>query len=159
MSSPGGEGTFYAGAITAAQANLKTNGRAGAQHVIILLSDGDATASGSQISSSLSTNECGEAVTAATNATKAGDIIMTIAYGSSTVKGGKNGSCSSDNGTYSGCSALTAMASQPKWFFSDTQGVSGGCPSSATSVTDLVDAFGQAATSLGTPRLLPDNTQ
>jgi Flp pilus assembly protein TadG len=46
VGNPGGEGTFYAGAITAAQAFLTANHRANVQDVMILLSDGDAESCG-----------------------------------------------------------------------------------------------------------------
>ena len=46
---PGGEGTFYAGVITAAQQYLETNHTNGIQDVMILLSDGDATATSTQM--------------------------------------------------------------------------------------------------------------
>jgi archaellum component FlaF (FlaF/FlaG flagellin family) len=46
VGNPGGEGTFYAGAITAAQAFLTANHRADVQDIMILLSDGDAESCG-----------------------------------------------------------------------------------------------------------------
>jgi len=46
MPAPGGEGTFYAGAIIAAQQYLTANHTPHIQDVMILLSDGDATACG-----------------------------------------------------------------------------------------------------------------
>jgi Flp pilus assembly protein TadG len=42
LQAPGGEGTFYAQAISAAQSALQTEGSSTAQNVIILLSDGEA---------------------------------------------------------------------------------------------------------------------
>ena len=126
--------------------------------MIILLSDGDANAkSGTQISSTLAKNQCAQAVTAAQNATKAGDIIIPIAYGSST---STSSSCSTDGGNYSACSALAAMASLPKYFLAVNQGNGTSCnETGAPVVTDVVNAMGQAIDSLGAPRLLPDNTQ
>lgn len=46
IQTPGGEGTFYAGAITAAQNYLTANHTAGVQDIMIVLSDGDAESCG-----------------------------------------------------------------------------------------------------------------
>ncbi|HEY3796798.1 MAG TPA: pilus assembly protein TadG-related protein [Caulobacteraceae bacterium] len=158
MSAPGGEGTYYAGAVNAAQTNLANNGRSGVQKIIILLSDGDANAnSGSQISSGLSNNQCTQAVTAASNATSAGTEVYTIAYGADT---STSGSCSTDHGSYSACSALKAMASSPKYFFSDTQSGSSSCTSSVTGNTSssLSTVWQNLAAQFTPPRLVPDTT-
>jgi hypothetical protein len=139
--------------------DINTNGRSGAEHVIIILSDGDANAkSGTQINSSLAANQCAQAVAAAQAATKAGDIVIPIAYGSST---STSSSCSTDGGKYSACSALAAMASAPQYFLAVNQGNGTTCnEAGAPVVTDVPNAFSQAVgASLGTVRLLPDNTQ
>jgi hypothetical protein len=51
MSGPGGEGTYYAGVIYAAQAALTAEATAnpGSQNIMILVSDGAATSSSSQM--------------------------------------------------------------------------------------------------------------
>jgi hypothetical protein len=49
ITTPGGEGTFYAGSIVAAQQYLTANHTSGIQDVIIYLSDGDANASSTQL--------------------------------------------------------------------------------------------------------------
>ena len=49
MPTPGGEGTFYAGAIVAAQTYLTNNHTSHVQDIMILLSDGDATADTTQM--------------------------------------------------------------------------------------------------------------
>ena len=98
----GGEGTYYADAINQAQSKLaafKTSlGSAGAnsQNVMILWSDGDATASSSsgQIVSAEGTNECNAAVTAAKNATAAGTWVYTV--GTAPITG--SGGCTTDTG-------------------------------------------------------------
>jgi len=154
MQAPGGEGTYYAGAISAAQANLVANAPAGYQRVIILLSDGDATATGSQISSSLAGNECQQGVTAAQAATAAGTWVFTVAYGSET-----SGSCATDTSGIQACTAMQEMASKAAFFYADDMGGSSGCTSSANpNITDLNSAFSSIGQSFGTPRLLPDNT-
>lgn len=76
---PGGEGTFYGGVIIAAQQYLMANHTSHVQDVMILLSDGDATSSSTQMGGSvkqtqtvsgmsgslfLSTGECTQAVNA-----------------------------------------------------------------------------------------------
>jgi hypothetical protein len=99
-------GTYYADAITAAQAALASSGRATAQKVIILLSDGDASASSSNMPAGKYNNQCHEAITAAQAATAAGTWVYTIAYGAAT-----SGSCSTDSPTISACSTLQQMAS------------------------------------------------
>ena len=81
LQAKGGKGTYYAGAITAAQTYLTNSGRSGAQKVIVLLSDGDANAnSGSEISTSLATNQCQQGVTAADTAATAGTWVFSVAY-------------------------------------------------------------------------------
>lgn len=159
MSAPGGEGTYYAGAISAAQTNLTTNGRSGVQKVIILLSDGDANAkSGTQISSSMAANQCQQAITAANAATAAGTWVYTIAYGSPT-----SGSCTTDtSGSKAGiqaCTALQDMASSAKYFYSDDVGGTSGCESSGNpNISSLSGIFGAVGSTFAAPRLLPDNT-
>jgi Flp pilus assembly protein TadG len=116
IQAPGGAGTYYAQVINTAQADLVTQQKAipGSQNAMIILSDGDATAtysggSGSDLQSSLAgllngilgTNpnsytypsavgECGQAVVAAKAAATAGTAVYTIGYGSPT------SGCSSD---------------------------------------------------------------
>ena len=154
MQAPGGEGTYYAGAISAAQANLVANAPSGYQKVIILLSDGDATAkSGSQITASMASAQCQQGVTAAQAAAKAGTWVYTVAYGSET-----SGSCTTDSGLQA-CTAMQEMASKAAFFYADDMGGSGGCTSSANpSITDLNSAFASIGQSFGAPRLLPNNT-
>ena len=73
---PGGSGSYTRDAINAAQAYLNTNGRLGATHVIIVLSDGEfQTTLGDS-------RPCHSAITAATNARTAGTWVFSIAYNS-----------------------------------------------------------------------------
>jgi len=154
----GGEGTYYAGAVEAAQAMFPTSGsRANMQNAIILLSDGNATASGSQISSSLATNQCSQAVTAANAAASAGTWVYTVAYGA-LLSG-----CASDGGAYTPCSALENMASSPgnipdlSKFYSDD---ANGCQSpDYPSITSLNNIFAAIGLDLNGTRLIPFNTQ
>ena len=58
----GGVGTFYADAVNVAQSDLTTNARPGAQNVLILLSDGEANASSSNVPGGEASNQCRQAV-------------------------------------------------------------------------------------------------
>jgi Flp pilus assembly protein TadG len=156
----GGEGTYYADAITAAEDYLTANGRAGSQKVIILLSDGQASgnAQGSISSSKVNTG-CTQGVNAAAAAKSAGTIVVTIAYGSTT--GGNSGCAGGD--TISSCTAMTEMATvgtgtstAPQYFYSDDQG-SGVCDSPAHAMKDLTSIFKDLGGQLtsGGARLIP----
>ena len=151
LQDPGGEGTYYAGAIQQAQAAFPPSGpRSTVQNAIILLSDGNATASGGQISSSLQPNQCSQAVNAAQAATQKGTWVFAIAYGA------LNSGCSSDGGAYTPCSALQAIASNSSDFYSDD---AHGCASSANpNLTSLTQIFQNISTKLSTTRLLPWGT-
>ena len=92
MSAPGGEGTYIAGAIYAAQASLVAAKAAhpGSTNVMIILSDGDASSSSSDMTGASGTSgtypsykqECAQQVTAAKAAGTAGTKVYTVAYGS-----------------------------------------------------------------------------
>jgi len=153
MTATGGVGTFYGDVITAAQADLTTNGRAGVQKVIILLSDGDASASSTNMTTAKYNDQCQEAIDAAATAKTAGTRIFTIAYGAST---STTGSCGTDSPHISACSAMSQIASSAGDFYSDQ---AAGCNSSAhTGLTDVVAIFGSVGQQMMAPRLLPDST-
>jgi Flp pilus assembly protein TadG len=147
----GGQGTFYADVITAAQQALTTNGRLNVQKAIIFLSDGDAS-SGSAPNGS---NECHQGINAAQAAAAAGTWVYSIAYGAST---DASGSCSTDSPRISACSAMQQIASDASKYYSDTTGGSSSCTSSANPVTDLNQIFGNIGVDLTNARLLPDST-
>ena len=166
MTTPGGDGTYYAGAIYAAQAELvhQASLRSGSQNVIIFLSDGDAqstkfqtaapgfsTTSGTYPSSK---NQCAQAVTAAKAATAAGTTVYTVAYGAATT-----GTCSTDTGTYAGssCAALRDMASTLASFYSADYNSSNGCQSQAQPTSNLNQIFTSIANDFTQSRLIPDN--
>jgi Flp pilus assembly protein TadG len=147
----GGFGTFYAGAITAAQTALASNGRPTVQKVIILLTDGDANASSSNMPAAEKNNQCHEAVTAAAAATAAGTWVYSIAYQAPT-----SGSCGTDSPSISACSAMQQIASDAAKFYSDA---SSGCVSTAhPSYTDLQTIFKDIVFSTTRARLLSNNT-
>jgi len=160
VQAPGGEGTFYAGAITAAQQYLVANSRANVKNVMVLLSDGDATASSNQMrgnaTSYPASQECSQAVTAATNAKNAGIFIYSVSYGSETT------GCTTDtNPTITPCQTMADIASTPlsTYFFSNansqtgTTVCSGGRPNSG-----LTSVFQQIAADLTVARLIPNGT-
>ncbi len=165
MQAIGGQGTFFAGAIYAAQdslvaaqaANTKT------QNVMIILSDGDASASASAMpgaSTSTGTypstkNQCAQAVTAAKAATAAGTQVFTVAYGALST------GCSTDSPSISPCTTMEDMASDASKFYSDYTSVkspNSTCTSAAQSTTSLNQIFTQIAGSLTLSRLISDNT-
>ncbi|MFZ0494087.1 MAG: pilus assembly protein TadG-related protein [Methylocella sp.] len=157
ITAEGGVGTYYADAVTAAQAALASSGRATAQKVIIVLSDGDASASSSNMPAGKYHNQCQEAITAAKAATAAGTWVYTIAYQALT-----SGSCSTDSPAISACSTLQQMASDSTKFFSDTVGGASTCTSAANSTSNLNTIFQaialQASKNASGARLLPLTT-
>ena len=155
LSAVGGVGTFYADAITAAQTALTGSGRPHAQNVIILLSDGDANASASNMPSAEKNNQCHEAITAAATAAAAGTWVYSIAYGAST---SASSSCSTDSPAISACSTMQQIASDSTKFFSDTTGGTSTCTSAAHSISDLNQIFQYIGIDTSAARLVPDNT-
>jgi hypothetical protein len=162
----GGEGTYYAGAITAAQ-NALTALNNGATNVIILLTDGNA-GNGTNAPSS---NQCKNAATAAQAAAKAGIWVYAVYYDDNgtgatctdTETGSYAGSagCSATASTCAGaCYTLTQIASSPaaqpdpSKFYS-TDGTSSPCKS-IYSYSKLTDIFDNIAGSLTNGRLIPN---
>lgn len=155
LSAVGGVGTFFADAITSAQNKLNSQGRSNVQKVMIILSDGDAGASSSNMPNGKASNQCLQAVNAAASAKSAGIWVFSIAYGAST---SQSSSCGTDFPKISACQTMSQIASDPSYFYSDSQGQYGGCTSTATSVTELVSVFNHIGQALGAPRLIPDDT-
>ena len=166
----GGEGTYYAGAIYAAQSSLvaiqPTNPNS--QNVIILLGDGDVDASNSRSRSEMpgasstsgtypsTIQECHQAITAAQAAAAAGTRIYSVAYGSA------SSGCSTDTKpSISPCQTMQNIASSPSTFFSDyaASGGSGSCQSAARPTTNLNQIFTEIAGDFTTARLIPANMQ
>jgi hypothetical protein len=163
MGAPGGDGTYYAGVIYAAQAALVAEQAAnpGSQNVIIMLSDGDASAAQNKMASTATSsgtypsynNQCHQAVTAAQAATAAGTRFYSVAYGS-----GSSG-CSTDSPAITPCQTMENMASAPQYFFSDyTATGSGGCTSAAQPTSNLSQIFTEIASDFTVARIIPDNT-
>jgi Flp pilus assembly protein TadG len=180
----GGEGTYYAQAIYAAQAALIAQQAAnpGSQNAMIILGDGDmnassglkadtgtlnGTGSGSNKNSYAypsAVGQCGQAIIAAQSAAAfpnangvSGTRVFTVGYGIA------SGGCSTDAtySAYKGISACTAMqdiASSAGNFYSD-EASTGVCPSAnEVNFTKLVQIFQAIARGLTTPRLVPNGT-
>ena len=133
VESPGGQGTYFADAITQAQSTLSSTGRANVRDVIILLSDGDANYNGVS-------NPCKAAVNAAKSAANSGAWVYSIAYGA-----GSSG-CDNDTGI-TPLQTMQQIASDSSKFYNQP------------SAGDLTTIFKQVAVTLTTTRLLNDATQ
>jgi Putative Tad-like Flp pilus-assembly len=159
VQAPGGQGTFYAGVIDAAQATLVANARPNTQNVMIILSDGDANASSSQMTNKNTpysqTQQCHQAVARAQAAAAAGTIIYTVAYGS-----GASGCSTDTHPNITPCQTMEQMASAPQNFFSDytASGGTNSCVSAARPTSNLKQIFQQIGVSLTLARLIPNNT-
>jgi len=187
LQAPGGDGTYYAGAIYAAQASLVAAqaNNPGSQNALIILTDGGANSSkisvtgtvepaGYQYSSKSpalavpypsSSDQCQQAIDAAKFATSQGTTVYAISYGASNATG-KNSACSSDvsggpQAGISSCSTLQQMASSPADFYSDTNSTeaTGQCTSSGEpDYTSISSIFSAIATSNFTvARLVPNS--
>jgi len=182
MKNPGGERTFVAGAIYAAQASLVAEKalNPGTKNAIIVLSDGDMNASSGNMQpvspqtltgSGLypdSTYECQQAIKAANDAAYAGSRVYAVAYGV-TASG-----CALDNNkvlktiTYNAplnvtlssitpCITMEDVASSLDYFYAD--GSSSGCADKAHSTKTLQDIFSSISASFTNPQLLPRNAK
>ncbi|MBY4865160.1 MULTISPECIES: vWA domain-containing protein [Burkholderia] len=152
LAAPGGLGTYYAQAIAAAQQSLQTLSSTQlppGQNVIILLSDGDASSSQTQLGSTYKSNygtECQAAINTAATAKGAGTLIYTVAY----IGGGSASStCSDGSDPLSPCATMKSIASGPAYFYSDT------CSGSNGGTANLKSIFSTISYSLTKPRLIP----
>jgi hypothetical protein len=167
----GNYGTYYAGALYAAQAALVAEQAAnpGSQNVIIILSDGNSNApyssngitimpGASQTSGTYpsSKQECHQAITAAQYATAQGTRVYSVAYGSET------SGCQYDtNPSITPCATMTGMASAPQYFYSDyNQTGSGSTCVSADNPNDtsIAKIFADIANNFTRARLIPNGT-
>lgn len=163
MQAVGGVGTYYAGAVRMAQSYLaaQSASRPNSQNVIVILSDGDAQATSTNMPNASKTsgtypsskNECHQAITAANNAKSAGTAVYVVAYGASS-----GSSCSTDSPAISACSTLSQMASSPATFFTDQSSKNNGCTSPSRPTTDLNTIFTEIAGYMSVARLIPNGT-
>ena len=165
MADPGGEGTYYAGAIYAAEAALNAEQVANprSQNVLILISDGDASASSSAMPGASTTSgtypstkqQCHQAINAAAAAAAAGTKVYAVAYGA------EASGCSTDTSpSITPCQTMEGIASSPQYFFSDyTQsGTTGSCISASQPTSNLNQIFTDIAGDLTVARLIPNGT-
>jgi Flp pilus assembly protein TadG len=177
LGTPGGLGTYYADAISAAQSALVAEqaarvsaGGQGGTNVIVLLTDGNATSSSTQMGPLKSTsNECQAAVTAAQTAAAAGTKVYAVYYDDN----GTGSTCTYDTGSYAGaapdgaCYTLQQIANSPGTTtgtyvndpakFYSTDGTSSPCPSQ-NNYSTMKTIFQNIAASLQTARLIPNKT-
>ena len=171
----GGFGTYYAQAIYAAQAYLVAEQASfpNSHNVIIILSDGDASAGCTNSSGGVCTagdmpgasttsgtymstlQQCHQAITAALAATAAGTRVYSVAYGAAA------SGCSTDTTpAITPCQTMRQMASTPGYFFSDyaATGGSSSCISASQPVTSLNQIFQVIAGDLTVAKLIPNGT-
>ncbi|MGB6194284.1 MAG: VWA domain-containing protein [Terracidiphilus sp.] len=159
----GGEGTYLAGSIYAAQTALMSQsfGSTNVQNVMIILSDGDSNAStgqtnfgktkatsqkdstGTSSNYPSTTSQCRQSMAAAYGAAQQGTTVYTIGYGATA-----SGSCSTDT-KLSACTELEDMASPDGAFY----GYGGDC---ATPNASLDSIFGDIKYRLSKARLVPN---
>jgi hypothetical protein len=179
MDSVGGDGTYYAGAIYAAQSSLVAAKAAapGSRNIMIILSDGDASAASGKMQTMSGTtlvnvghngntypsldDQCHQAITAANYASNSGTTVYTIAYGAS------SSGCSTDTGSLSitPCQAMAQMStgyvstSDAPNFYSDATASQnkGQCNSASNPNLTLKGIFGNISAQLTRPRLIPNN--
>lgn len=177
LDSVGGDGTYYAGAIYAAQSSLMAAQAAapGSKNIMIILSDGDASASSGKIQTMSGTNlvnvghagntypslddQCQQAITAAQYASTQKTTVYTIAYGAS------SSGCSTDSPTISPCQAMAQMSTgyvsptDAPNFYSDATASQnkGQCTSSDNPNLTLTGIFGNITAQFTKPRLIPNN--
>ena len=167
LQAPGGHGTSFATAIEAAQAELQLHGDPKAQNVIIFLSDGDANYGPvfydnppkSPEVSPYRTQPCHQAITSAKAQAAKGTWIYAVAYDTDSNNadpdcyGWTTSDAAQKTSTFSGhekplitgISTMQQIASDPtKYFFEPSPG-------------SLTGTFTTIASSLWTPRLIPDN--
>ena len=174
LQTPGGDGTYYAGAIYAAASSLvaQQSANPGSLNALIILSDGDADSSkiagatnnGATYGSAQ--DQCAQAVAAAQYAaTLPETTVYTIAYGSPT------SGCASDVQSKSNpqgtgitpCQTMQKMSSG--WssgnysnFFTDATATGAGvCSAPDYTTLSLTDIFTALTASLEKPRLIPNN--
>jgi hypothetical protein len=168
LQTPGGDGTYYAGAIYAAGSALAAAQKANpnSQNALIILSDGAAntskmTATNGETLTSTGVypslhDQCQQGVTAAQAvAAQPNTTVYTVAYGASTA----SGQCTTDP-TLTPCAAMLAMASSPSDFYSDATASQnkGQCTSSVNPNLTLNQIFVSIYDQFTVAKLIPNTT-
>ncbi len=164
MKAIGGEGTFFADAITQAQSNLaafKTSlGAAGAntQNVLIILSDGAANSSSSsnQIVAAESEQPMSRGHNGGGQRRDRGNLGILHRLRLETSAG-----CSTDKPHISPYCTMLELASNPSYFYSDAAPPSGACPNGAhgpAASANISNIFTTIGATLSSVRLIPNDT-
>jgi hypothetical protein len=162
MQTPGGDGTYYAGVIYAAQSSLAAQAAAnpGSENIMIILSDGDANStkiSGAQHSGNVYgslDDQCQQAITAANYASGQGTTVYTIAYGASS-----SGCASDKSGPLAGlspCTAMQDMATAASDFYSDATASQNKGQCASGNSYSLNSIFSSIAAKFTNARLIPN---
>lgn len=178
LSAPGGAGTYYAGVIYAAQDALAAQQKSNpnTQNVLIILTDGNATATASDMLSPYNVSPsttymstldtCQQAIKAAQTATKLGTTVYAVGFGS------ESSGCVNDTtsmgltGLPAGvsfpganpCQVIESMASKPQYWFTDQASKDLGCTASSQPYTNMKDIFTAISAGITTPKLIPYST-
>jgi len=167
LQDPGGAGTYYPSVIYSAESLLlsEQEARPNTQNALIILGDGEATATKSDMASNATASgtypsyndECTQAVTAAqwaANQGVGGTRVYVVAYGTSNSTGAW---CQTDPAPYNvPCNELKAMASTAAYFYTDVNSTKSGCTSTDNqTITSLNQIFTNITGSLTVARLLP----
>jgi hypothetical protein len=170
MQAPGGDGTYYAGAIYAAGAALQAAHalNTNSQNALIILTDGAANTSKMTATppyTKLNTNgtypsladQCQQGVTAANWVSNniPDTTVYVVAYGAST----QSGQCTTDP-SLTPCKALQEMASNPGTFYSDSsaQENRGQCASASNpSITGLDTIFTSIYNQFTIAKVIPNS--
>jgi hypothetical protein len=163
---PGGEGTFYAGVIAAAQSYLLAQSAPNVPNAIVLISDGSAGNGkmGGSTTSYSATDQCHQAIAAANAAKAAGINIYAVAYGA------ESSGCQGDSPAITPCQTMEQISGPSSngtnpvtgspYFFSDYTATGGtnSCVAASYPTSNLKLIFTQISDELGIARLLPNNT-
>jgi hypothetical protein len=162
----GGEGTYYAAVIYAAESLLVTQQAAypGTSNALILISDGEAQAAAAALPGASTTSgvypstvqQCHQAITAAQWAAQqgvGGTRVYAVAYGA------ESSGCTTDTKpTITPCQTMQQIASSPAYFYTDYTSSSSGCVSASQPTTNLQQIFTDIGGDFTVARLIPDNT-
>jgi hypothetical protein len=162
----GGEGTYYAGVIYAAESLLVTQQAAypGTSNALILISDGEAQATSTGLPGASTTSgvypstkqQCHQAITAAQWAAQqgvGGTRVYAVGYGA------LSSGCTTDtNPTITPCQTMQHIASSPAYFYTDYSSSSNGCVSASQPTTNLNQIFTEIGGDFTVARLIRDDT-
>jgi len=163
LQTPGGDGTYIAGAmyeaITALQAEQAA--RPGSKSALVLLSDGEASSTkfqsgfGTGGTYPSSNQQCAQTVAAGQFATNLGITVYTVSYGASN----STSDCTYDtNPKITPCAEMLATASDASDFYSDATASqsTGACVSADNPNLTLNQIFGSIANRFTAARLVPN---